>query len=595
MPNLIGDALAKCAKYNPTGEFLVYGDKRVTWLDMNERVNRLAAALSAQGVKKGDNVVLMFHNCPEFFEANYAIQKLGAVAVPMNYRFVPREIIYQAQHCEAVAFIFEEIWLDAVLEAAPELIGVKTFIHKGAAQENMLDYEALIASYPPVEPRVNVYEDETCVICYTGGTTGTPKGVMLTYKNHISLLHTMIDGIIPRLHNISIPEDVRKRIGLPNFVFSVLESSAVKWVLQRSLLQNGIIKLAKNMIGSSLALRLSKNQQIKQMMPSFPMFHDAAYQNAIMAPITGNMTLIMPSSPHFDPEEVCMLVQREKPALLGNVPTGWKKLLKYKDIGNYDLSSVVIAATGGGVCPAALKRKIFARFPGVIIADGFGQTEMAPTTSFKIDVSADSLKDRSVGKPMVETRIVDESDNDVLQGEIGEIIYRSPTIMKGYYKEEDKTSEVIKDGWFYSGDLGWIDDEGDVRVAERKNECISTGGEKIFPGEIEDILAEHDKIQDICVIGVPDETWGNSVRAVIRLNEGDTATKEEIIDWCRGKMAGYKKPRTVLFVDEFPISAVGKVQRNRVRELYGAPTEVQVRAAVTAKPKKKKKSEGVLD
>ncbi|MBV1871503.1 MAG: AMP-binding protein, partial [Gammaproteobacteria bacterium] len=219
----------------------------------------------------------------------------------------------------------------------------------------------------------------------------------------------------------------------------------------------------------------------------------------------------------------------------------------------------------------------------------------APTTSFKIDVSADSLKDRSVGKPMVETRIVDESDNDVLQGEIGEIIYRSPTIMKGYYKEEDKTSEVIKDGWFYSGDLGWIDDEGDVRVAERKNECISTGGEKIFPGEIEDILAEHDKIQDICVIGVPDETWGNSVRAVIRLNEGDTATKEEIIDWCRGKMAGYKKPRTVLFVDEFPISAVGKVQRNRVRELYGAPTEVQVRAAVTAKPKKKKKSEGVLD
>ena len=572
MPNLMGDALAKCAKYNPTGEFLIYGDERITWSEMNERVNCLAAGLSAQGIKKGDNVVLMFHNCPAFFEANYAIQKLGAVAVPMNYRFVPREIVFQTQHSEAVAFIFEELWLESVLAALPEMSSVKTFVHRGKVQEGMLDYESLIASHPPVEPKVNVSEEETCVICYTGGTTGTPKGVMLTYKNHISLLHTMVDGMIPRLHNISIPEDVRNRIGLPGFVFSAMESRVAKWILSRSSLQNGMSKLAKNMIGSTIGLRLSKGQQIKQMMPSFPMFHDAAYQNAILAPITGNMTLVLTVNPHFDPEEVCILVERERPALLGNVPTGWKNLLKFKGVGKYDLSSVVIAATGGGVCPAALKRKIFAQFPGVIIADGFGQTEMAPTTSFKIDVSPDDLKDRSVGKPMVETRIVNEEGIDVAQGDIGEIIYRSPTIMKGYYKEENKTSEVIKDGWFYSGDLGWLDDEGDIRVAERKNECISTGGEKIFPGEVEDILAEHEKIQDICVIGVPDETWGNSVRAVIRLNEGDTATEVEIIDWCRGKMAGYKKPRTVLFVEDFPISAVGKVQRNRVRELYGAPT-----------------------
>ena len=571
MPNFMGDALAKCAKYNPGGEFLIYGDQRVTWFQLNERVNRLAAALSAQGIKKGDNVILMFHNCPEFFETNYAIQKLGAVAVPMNYRFVPREIVYQAQHSEAVAFIYEEMWSEAVLAALPEMTEIKTFVVKGDKQEGMLDYETLIASRLPVEPKVDVSEEETCVICYTGGTTGTPKGVMLTYKNHMSLLHTMIEGMVPRLNNISMPEGVRKRIGLPSFVFSGLESRAMKWVLSRSSLQSGIVKIAKKMIGSPVALRLTKNQQIKQMMPSFPMFHDAAYQNAILAPITGNMTLVLPVNVHFDPEEVCALVEREKPALLGNVPTGWKKLLKFKEIANYDLSSVLIAATGGGVCPAALKRKIFAKLPGVIIADGFGQTEMTPTTSFKIDTSADALKDRSVGKPMVETRIVDEFGRDVPEGGVGEIIYRSPTIMKGYYKEEDKTSEVIKNGWFYSGDLGWIDKEGDIRIAERKNECISTGGEKIFPGEVEEILAEHEKIQDICVIGVPDETWGNSVRAVIHLNGGDTATEQEIIDWCRGKMAGYKKPRTVMFVDELPISAVGKVQRNKVRELYGAP------------------------
>ena len=572
MPNVIGNALANCAKYNPEGEFLIYGERRVSWLEMNDRVNKLAAGLVAQGVKKGDNVILMFHNCPEFFEANYAIQKLGAVAVPMNYRFSPREIVYQANHSEAVAFIFEALWLENVLEALPEMKTINSFIFRGEPQEGMLNYETLIDSYPAIEPAVNVYEDETCVICYTGGTTGMPKGVMLTYQNHLKLLDTMVGSMVPRLHEFSIPQAVRARIGLPNMAFNLLESAAIKWVLKRTLVQNNIIRLAKNVIGTPVALRLAKHQQIKQMMPSFPMFHDAAYQMAILAPITGNMTLVSPVSPHFDPEEVCQLVERERPVMLGNVPTGWKMLLKYKDVDKYDMSSIVLAMTGGGVCSAALKAKIFKRLPGVIIVDGFGQTEMTPTTSFKIDMNPEGLKDRSVGKPMVETRIVDDKDQDVAQGEIGEIIYRSPTIMKGYYKEEGKTSEVIKDGWFYSGDLGMIDEDGDIRVAERKNECISSGGEKIFPGEIEDVLAEHEKIQDVCVIGVPDETWGSSVRAVIRLVEGCAATEKEIIDWCRDEMASYKKPRSVVFTEHFPISAVGKIQRAKVRELYGQPS-----------------------
>lgn len=572
MPNVIGNALANCAKYNPEGEFLIYGERRVSWLEMNERVNKLAAGLVAQGVKKGDNVILMFHNCPEFFEANYAIQKLGAVAVPMNYRFSPREIVYQANHSEAVVFIFEALWLENVLEALPEMKTINSFIFRGEPQKGMLNYETLIDSYPAVEPAVNVYEDETCVICYTGGTTGMPKGVMLTYQNHLKLLDTMIGSMVPRLHEFSIPQVVRARIGLPNMAFNLLESAAVKWVLKRTLVQNNIIRLAKNVIGTQVVLRLAKHQQIKQMMPSFPMFHDAAYQMAILAPITGNMTLVSPVSPHFDPEEVCQLVERERPVMLGNVPTGWKMLLKYKDIDKYDMSSIVLAMTGGGVCSAALKAKIFKRLPGVIIVDGFGQTEMTPTTSFKIDMNPEGLKDRSVGKPMVETRIVDDKGQNVTQGDIGEIIYRSPTIMKGYYKEEGKTSEVIKDGWFYSGDLGMIDEDGDIRVAERKNECISSGGEKIFPGEIEDVLAEHEKIQDVCVIGVPDETWGSSVRAVIRLVEGCAATEKEIIDWCRDEMASYKKPRSVVFTEHFPISAVGKIQRAKVRELYGQPS-----------------------
>ncbi|HBC56035.1 MAG TPA: AMP-dependent synthetase [Gammaproteobacteria bacterium] len=576
MTNVMADALARCAKHNPKGEVLVYGDRRITWRELNERVDRLANALDKLGLKAGDKAIIMFHNCPEFFEANYAIQKLGAIPVPMNYRFSPREIVFQAQHSDAKMFILESMWLDIVEEALPELTGIEQFILRGAPREDMLDYESLMQQHQPICPEVPVPEGSVCVICYTGGTTGMPKGVMLTYENHIHLVEQMVAGFVPRFSNIQIPDDLRKKLtsnGVPEIALTIAESSFMRWLLGQTWLQNAIVGIARRTVGSSLAVKMGSRHSIKSMMPSFPMFHDAAYQLAVLGPMMGNMTMVMPTSPHFDPAEVLTLIERERPQMLGNVPTGWKILLAYPELNQYDVSSVQVAATGGGVCTAATKRKIFAAFPGVIIGDGFGQTEMTPTTSFRIDTSPDTLKDRSVGKPLVETKVVDDDGQEVSQGELGEIIYRSPTIMKGYYKEQDKTDEVIKDGWFYSGDLGYFDEDGELRIAERKKECISSGGEKIFPGEIEDILAEHESIQDVCVIGVPDEKWGASVRAVVRLRPGaKELTEEELISWSKERMASYKKPSSVVFTDDFPISAVGKIQRNKVRELYGQPS-----------------------
>ncbi|MDY6898357.1 MAG: AMP-binding protein, partial [Cyanobacteriota bacterium] len=228
-------------------------------------------------------------------------------------------------------------------------------------------------------------------------------------------------------------------------------------------------------------------------------------------------------------------------------------------------------ATGAGVNPGELKKKILKHFPGIFIVDVFGQTEMTPNTTIRIDTDSEKIKDRSVGKPIVQTRIIDEKGNDVKPGEIGEIIYNSPTIMKGYYKEPEKTAEVIKDGWFYSGDLGYFDEDGEIRVVERKKECISSGGEKIFPHEVEEILLTHPKVKEVCVIGVKDETWGSTVRAIIQLKEGEVTDEKEIIDWCRGNMAGYKKPKSVSFVDSFPVTPVGKIQRAKVKEIYGNP------------------------
>jgi acyl-CoA synthetase (AMP-forming)/AMP-acid ligase II len=203
-----------------------------------------------------------------------------------------------------------------------------------------------------------------------------------------------------------------------------------------------------------------------------------------------------------------------------------------------------------------------------MIVDVFGQTEMTPATSFRVDIEEDKIQDRSVGRSIVDVRVVDENGNDLPPGEVGEILYRSSTVMKGYYKDEEKTREVMQDGWFKSGDLGFLDENGEIRVADRKKECINTGGEKVFPLEVEEVIAMHPKVEDVCVIGVPDEEWGSTVRAVIQLKGVEEVDPKEIIDFCRGELAGYKIPRSVSFVEELPRSPVGKMLREKVREKY---------------------------
>jgi acyl-CoA synthetase (AMP-forming)/AMP-acid ligase II len=216
-----------------------------------------------------------------------------------------------------------------------------------------------------------------------------------------------------------------------------------------------------------------------------------------------------------------------------------------------------------------LKKQIFELFPNAIILDAFGQTEMTPVTSFRIDADPEKIEDRSVGKAIVEAKIVDEAGKEVSPGETGEILYRSSTIMKGYYKDEEKTKEVMEDGWFRSGDLGYFDENGEIRTVDRKKECINTGGEKVFPLEVEEIIQKHPKVDAVCIIGVPDEEWGNSVRAVVQLIEGEQMDGQEITEFCRGEMAGYNIPRSVVFVDEIPYSPAGKMLRQQVRDLYG--------------------------
>jgi len=644
---MFGKLLTRYAKSNPDGIAIIYENQRITWKQFNKRVNSLANALIDLGIGKGDKGAILLHNCPEFLEAHFALQKIGAIPVPLNFRYVSKEVEYVMNNSDSVIIVFGEGFLDIVNGARQNMPDVKKYVCVGKKTDGALDYEELISSYSHREPGVEVTENDIAVICYTGGTTGMPKGVVLSYRHMLRDLdfflqmlvrllpkagkeepkgefgrrvniafEALFDGLVTPLVSgqqfsgktvvirskesvtISVRDGKLKfycgevedcdlliiwngdLVDLTNvLVPSLCSKSLLGSVKMFGLLLSGKIKIQKSKSLGMQFLRMArktlkgKESQTKNLSVP-PMFHLAAYMEGLVTwVLTASETLVFTKSLSFDPKEIMELIEREKPQIVLMVPTMWKRIIDYPEMNKYDTSGVAILMSGAAVLPAKVKKSMLEAFPNALLVDAFGQTEMAPVTTVKFDGSAESVMDRCVGKPLpgVEVRIIDESGKDVKPGDIGEIIYKSETIMKEYYKDQKRTAEVIRDGWFYSGDLGKFDAEGNLFVIDRKRECITSGGEKIYPYEVEDIIRAHPKVKDICIIGVPDEEWGSSVRAVIQLMEGETATQEEIIEWCRGKMAGYKKPRSVVFVDSFPVSPAEKVLRWKIKEMYGKP------------------------
>jgi len=575
-PNVMASSFISIAQHNPEGEFVICGDNRVKWKEFTPRAIKIANALIKLGVKKGDKVAFMFHNSPEFLEINAGVQVAGAVPAPMNYRFIPREVEYQGDHCDANVFIYDSIWAEAVEPASKNMPKIKHWVVKGKGNiAGAIDYEEFVGSGTEDDPGVATDRDDVAVMIYTGGTTGFPKGVMLTYGAHVDMFSTLLAAAMQRTLTMDMPKDRHKKVvehlPLPakRLVGPLLRTkTARKLLAKESTLQKLREIMYKRFTDPDEAKKAYKDAK-KYTYPSMPFFHDASYANLMMGMMSGAMIVVLVPSVKFDPGLTLQAIQDEEVAQVSNVPTGWKKLVDYPEIEKYNLESVRVCTTGGGVCPAPLKKKILKAFPNALVLDAFGQTEMTPVTSFRFDWNPDDIKDRSVGKSIVDVKVVDSKGNELPHGEVGEIMYKSSTVMKGYYKDEDKTSEVMKDGWFTSGDLGYVDEDGEIRTVDRKKECINTGGEKVFPLEVEQVIAENEKVDDVCIIGVPDEEWGNTIRAVVVLKKGETMEPQEIMDFCRGKIAGYKIPRTVVFAEELPFSPVGKMLRQKIRELYG--------------------------
>ena len=504
---LIGETLKAAAHSSPNRTAFVYGNEQLTFQQLLDRAGKLSGWLQEQGIQKDDKIGCIFKNGMAFVELYFGVTVNGAVFVPVNFRLTAGEMQYILDNADVKILFIEEEYLEIAREIVPKLPKVEKVIVVGSSDN--FDTDSKWLSYETVFNAKAYYretdytDDDDHMIIYTSGTTGKPKGAVLSHKN------CYMNSLNSLYHSPSI-RGTKMLLVTPLFHISGL------CFLSQTCITEGTIYIHRD----------------------------------------------------FNPVNILQTIQAEKINSIVLVPTMWNFLFQVPNIEDYDVSSVVKCGVGGAICPLELKKRILQVFKNGGIHEAFGQTEMSPTTTYL--TGEDALrKTASVGKPSinVRVRIVDENMNDVPQGEVGEIIYRGPTMMKRYYNNPQATEEAFKGGWFHSGDLVQMDEEGYIYVIDRKNDMIISGGENIYPKEIEEVLYTHPDILEAAIVGIPDPNWGESVKAFVVMKPGKQLTEEEVIQYCGQHISSYKKPRFVEFINVLPRNASGKILKTELRKL----------------------------
>jgi fatty-acyl-CoA synthase len=507
--------LERHAFMQPGATALRFMGHTLTWAGLRDRVAKIAGALSRRGVANGDRVMILMLNRTEFVESVLAANLIGAIAVPVNFRLTPPEIAFLVEDCEARVMITEPVLApvaSAVRGVTPIL---DTIVVAGdSADEGLLAYEDLVAeSGDPATP-ADVPNDSPALIMYTSGTTGRPKGAVLTHTN------------------------------------LTCQTTA-------NLYTHGFAATDVGFIG-------------------VPFFHIAGIGNLLTGMLMGLPTVIHPLGA-FDPGHLLDVLAAEKVTGIFLVPAQWQAVCAAQQANPRDVKLRVIS---WGAAPASdtLLRQMSETFPGSQILAAFGQTEMSPVTCMLLGEDA-LRKLGSVGKviPTVAARVVDEEMNDVAEGEVGEIVYRAPTLMSGYWNNPEATAEAFLGGWFHSGDLVRMDDEGYVWVVDRKKDMIISGGENIYCAEVENVLASHPAIVEVAVIGRPHEKWGEVPVAVAALaaDRPQKLSIEDLDDFLRERLARYKHPKGLEIVDALPRNPAGKVLKTELRTRFGTSAVAQ--------------------
>lgn len=499
--------LERHAMMQPRATAIRYLGHTVTWADLRYRVAALAGSLSRRGVGFGDRVMILMLNRTEFVESVLAANMLGAIAVPLNFRLTPSEIAFLVEDCAPRLVITEEVLAQVavgVREIAPALSTI--VVAGGASDPTVVGYDELISETgDPPEP-VDIPNDSPALIMYTSGTTGRPKGAVLTHTNLTGQVMTAL-----YTGGANINSDV------------------------------GFIGV--------------------------PFFHIAGIGNMLSGMLLGVPTVIYPLGA-FNPGQLLDVLEAERVSGIFLVPAQWQAVCAEQQARPRELSLRVMS-WGAAPAPDALLRQMSEVFPGTQIMAAFGQTEMSPVTCMLL--GEDAIRKRgSVGKviPTVSARVVDDEMNDVPIGQVGEIVYRAPTLMSGYWNNPDATAEAFAGGWFHSGDLVRMDEDGYVWVVDRKKDMIISGGENVYCAEVENVLASHPSIVEVAVIGRADEKWGEVPIAVAAVTK-DHLRIEDLGEYLTERLARYKHPKALEIVDALPRNPSGKVLKTELRLRYG--------------------------
>ncbi len=504
----------------PELDGVIFQGKRIKYKEIGEWVSNFASGLSQIGVKKGQRVAIMLPNCPQYIVAYYSILKIGGIVVNVNPMYVERELEFQLADAGAQAIVTLRELLPR-LEAVKKKIALKTIMltdlgehvrREGNREQGtgsrlgIYEYGDLLQKgkiQPP--PSVPVDADEVALLQYTGGTTGFSKGAMLSHYNLVS----------------------------------------------------DVIQCVSWNVGAE------KGQE--RMLAVLPFFHVYGMTVTMNEAIYLAATIIL--LPRFQIDDTLEAINAYQPTRFPGVPTMYIAIINHPQVKEYNISSIKVCSSGSAPMPVeALKR--FEELTGGKISEGYGLTEASPVTHANPFSGKRKIGSIGLPRPDTDSKIVDleTGDRDLAPGEKGELCIRGPQVMKGYWNRPEETAKSLRDGWLYTGDIARMDEEGYFYIVDRKKDMVICGGYNVYPREIEEVLYQHPKIQEACIVGVPDAYRGETVKAFVVLKEKEQATAEEIIAFCQKNMAKYKAPTQIEFRKELPKSHVGKVLRKVLRE-----------------------------
>ncbi len=518
---VLTEVLRKAVRLHPGKRAIVCGGRSWTYSQFGERVNRLSQGLLALGVGRGDRVAILHRNCHRYLECYFGVMQIGAALVPLNYRLTAADWLSTIEDSGSSLIVVEEVFreqLESVADSLSESVGVLWCPGESAPRttgSSHAGYELLLsAASPEPPPTVSIDPEDTAQIYYTSGTTGQGKGVVLTHRN-----------------------------------------------------------VAVHALGTIAEFKIDDGDV---WLHAAPMFHLADGWATWSITWVGGVHVVVPE---FRERVVLEAIQTEKVTITNLIPTMLNALVNYPQVQEYDYSNLRLLLTGGSAIARNLIERAMETF-GCDFAQTYGMTETSPyltVSTLKDHLRALSPEEQmrfraSTGREFItiELRVVDERGRDVRQDgkQVGEIVVRGDSVMKEYWNLPELTEQAFGDGWFHTGDMAVMDEEGYVTIVDRKRDMIITGGENVYSVEVENVLYSHPAVLEAAVIGVPDERWGEAVKALVVLGENKEASEEEVIRFCKDRMAHFKAPKSVDFLPSLPRTGSAKIAKGVLREDY---------------------------